>query len=205
MQTVAKTTNYPYTAIGYLQMENKKGEMWGCTAALIGPKTALTAANCLYNHARARRLAREGGVLAGGQRRGQDPYGGFDYDTNMSSRAYVTEYNGNYDSIWQYDIGLVTFKDPIGDSLGWLGYTGSDIGDFQGNSSAITTTSPRFTMWRSTCNVLAENISQGRHRPRLRFHQRHAMERRSIITTRAPRAAWWSASTSGLPATPTGR
>ena len=44
--------------------------------------------------------------------------------------------------------------------LGWLGYTANDIGDFQGNLVGYHDDKPRFTMWRSTCNMLAENISQ---------------------------------------------
>ena len=157
---VAKTTTYPYSAIGYLQMETAKGEVWSCTAALIGPKTAITAANCLYNH------GEQGGwrdkvvfwPAVNGE--GNAPYGGFDYDTEYVFQAYITDYKDNYDSIWQYDLGLVTFKDPIGDSLGWLGYTGNDIGDFQGTLVGYHDDKTPFTMWKSTCNVLAENISQ---------------------------------------------
>ena len=119
-------------------METKKGEVWSCTAALIGPKTAITAANCLYNH------AEEGGwrdkVVFWPAVNGEDnaPYGGFDYDTEYVFQAYITDYDGTYDGIWQYDLGLVTFKDPIGDSLGWLGYTGNDIGDFQGTAGRLS-------------------------------------------------------------------
>jgi V8-like Glu-specific endopeptidase len=156
---ISKTTTYPYTAIGYLQMENKKGEVWSCTAALIGPKTAITAANCLYNH------GEDGGwrekVVFWPAVNGEDnaPYGGFDYDTEYVFQAYITDFDGSYDGIWQYDVGLVTFKDPIGDTLGYLGYTGEDIGDFQGTLVGYHDDKPAFTMWKSTCNVLAENIS----------------------------------------------
>jgi V8-like Glu-specific endopeptidase len=158
---VSNTTTYPYTTIGYLQMENKKGEVWSCTAALVGPKTVLTAAHCLYNH------QEEGGwrdkfvfwpAVSG---ENNVPYGGFDYDTAYVFQAFITDYDGTYDAVWRYDIGLLTFKDPIGDSLGWLGYTtGENTGDFQGNLVGYHDDKPAFTMWRSTCNVLAENVSQ---------------------------------------------
>ena len=77
--------------------------MWSCTAALIGPKTAITAANCLYNH------AEEGGwrdkVVFWPAVNGENnaPYGGFDYDTEYVFQAYITDYDGTYDGIWQYD------------------------------------------------------------------------------------------------------
>ena len=85
--------------VGYLQMGDKKGEVWSCTAALIGPKTAITAANCLYNH------AEEGGwrdkVVFWPAVNGENnaPYGGFDYDTEYVFQAYVTDYDGTYDGI----------------------------------------------------------------------------------------------------------
>ena len=66
------------------------------------------------------------------------PYGGFDYDTEYVFQAYITDYDGTYDGIWQYDIGLVTFKDPIGDSLGWLGYTGERHRRFPGHPRRLS-------------------------------------------------------------------
>lgn len=158
---VSNTTQYPFSTIGYLQMENKKGEVWSCTAALIGPKVALTAGHCLYNH------AEEGGwrdkfvfwPAVNGE--SNVPYGGFDYDTAYVFQAFITDYDGTYDTVWQYDVGLITFKDPIGDSLGWLGYTtGETTGDFKGNLVGYHEDKPAFTMWRSACNVVAENTSQ---------------------------------------------
>ena len=48
---VTNATNFPFSTVGYLETTNKKGEVWSCTAAMIGPKLALTAASCLYDHA----------------------------------------------------------------------------------------------------------------------------------------------------------
>ena len=158
---ITNTAKYPFSTVGYLQMENKKGEVWSCTAAMIGPKTALTAAHCLYNH------AEQGGwrdkfvfwPAVNGENNA--PFGGFDYDTVYVFQAFITDYDGTYDAVWQYDVGLVTFKDPIGNSLlGWLGYTTNDIGDFQGNLVGYHDDKPFATMWRSACNILAENVSQ---------------------------------------------
>lgn len=157
---ITNATTYPYTTIGYLQMETQKGEVWSCTAAMIGPKTAITAANCLYNH------GEPGGwrenVVFWPALNGKDnaPYGGFDYDTEYVFQAYITDYDGTYDGVWQYDVGLVTFKDAIGEGLGWLGYNANDIGDFQGTVVGYHDDKEPFTMWKSTCNVIAENISQ---------------------------------------------
>jgi V8-like Glu-specific endopeptidase len=156
---VTNSTIYPYDVIGYLSMQNKKGEYWACTAAMIGPKTAITAANCLYNH------SEEGGwrdnVVFYPALNGEDnaPYGGFDVDTEYVVQAYITEFKKDYNDVWQYDLGLVTFKDDIGNSLGWLGYNSDDTGDFQGTVVGYQDDKPDFTMWKSTCNVIAENIT----------------------------------------------
>lgn len=158
---VSNTTKYPYTTIGYLQMENKKGEVWSCSAALIGPKTVLTAAHCLYNHQEPGGWRDKFVFWPAVNGESNVPYGGFDYDTAYVFQAFITDYDGTYDGVWQYDVGLLTFKEPIGDSLGWLGYTtGETTGDFQGNLVGYHDDKPAFTMWRSTCNVIAENVSQ---------------------------------------------
>ena len=47
---IANTKVYPFSAIGYLESKNAKGEYESCSATLIGPSTVLTAAHCLYNH-----------------------------------------------------------------------------------------------------------------------------------------------------------
>lgn len=158
---VSNTTQYPYSTIGYLQMENKKGEVWSCTATMIGPKVALTAAHCLYNHGEPGGWRDKFVFWPAVNGESNVPYGGFDYDTAYVFQAFITDYKGSYDNVWQYDVGLITFKDPIGDSLGWLGYTtGETTGDFKGNLAGYHNDKPAFTMWRSTCNVLAENTSQ---------------------------------------------
>lgn len=157
---VTNTKTYPYSTIGYLEMTNAKGEVWSCSAALIGPKTILTAGHCLYNH------DEEGGWRDGftfwPALNGENdvPYGGFEYDTAYVFEGFVTNYDGGYDSVWPYDIGLITLQQPIGDSLGWLAYWNyTDLGDFKGNLVGYHGDKTDFTMWRSTCDILAEGIS----------------------------------------------
>ena len=158
---ISKTTTYPYTTVGYLEMTNAAGEVWACSAALIGPSTILTAAHCLYNH------EEEGGWRDGftfwPALNGENdvPYGGFEYDTAYVFDGFISNYDGTYDAVWPYDVGLITLQQPIGDSLGWLGHWNyENLGDFQANLVAYHDDKPAFTMWRSACNVLAEDVTE---------------------------------------------
>jgi len=58
-----------------------------------------------------------------------------------------------------WDLGIITLKQPVGQNLGWLGYQNYDaLGDFAANIVGYPGDKPGGTMWRATCNVLAENI-----------------------------------------------
>jgi V8-like Glu-specific endopeptidase len=58
-------------------------------------------------------------------------------------------------------MALITLKDPIGDSLGWLGYYAYEtLGDFEANIAGYQGDKPQFTMWRSRCDVLTEKIEE---------------------------------------------
>src|SRR5262245_13642289 len=74
---VNNTKNYPYSAIGYLDIQdaNDPNTYYLCTAALIGPKTIITAASCLYQHDynSTREVAMAGGGKPGA---GNSPGGG---------------------------------------------------------------------------------------------------------------------------------
>ena len=84
-----------------------------------------------------------------------------------TTRAYVVQgfidnYQGYYGSVLPWDLGIITLKQPIGDNLGWLGYNNYEaLGDFTANIVGYPGDKPGGTMWRSTCNVLAENIGDG--------------------------------------------
>jgi V8-like Glu-specific endopeptidase len=158
---VTRSTTYPYTTVGYLEMENAAGEVWSCSAALIGPRTVLTAGHCLYAH------EEEGGwrdnfmfwpALNG---ESDVPFEGIVYETAYVFDAFITNYDGSYDAVWPYDIGVVTLAEPVGDTTGWLGYWNyADLGDFQANIVGYHEDKEWFTMWRATCNVIAENVRE---------------------------------------------
>lgn len=159
---VRNTTRFPFAAIGYLEMVDNQQQYYSCSAALIGPRTILTAAHCLYNHENNAEPWRDKftffPALSGEE---GAHFGGFEYDTAYVAQGFIDNYAGNYDSVWPYDLGVITLLEPIGDTVGWLGYAPyPEMGDFTANVVGYPFDKEPFTMWRSTCDVLTENITE---------------------------------------------
>lgn len=155
---VASTRTYPFSAVGYLEAEDADGDIWTCTAAVIGRYTVLTSGRCLYLHERGG-WHEDYAFFPGLNGENDVPFGGYVYEVAYVFDAFVTNYDGSFDAVWPYDFGIVQFAEPIGDHVGWLGYrTDPTLGDFQGNLAGYHDDKQEFTMWRSVCNVEAENV-----------------------------------------------
>lgn len=156
--TDADAQEYPFRAIGQVTYVTPKGPNY-CSASLIGPRTVLTAAHCLYRH--------EAGGWAGNiqfapARTGTSdaPFGIFNAETAYVLDGFIDNYQGTYGSVILWDMAVVILKEPIGDNLGWLGYRHyDDMDGFTTNITGYPADKPTRTMWLASCELAAQYIA----------------------------------------------
>ena len=158
--TVSQITNstvYPYSTINWMFGQDQKGDWFTCSAALIGPKTVLTAAHCVFDHD-------TGGwvqqmiFIPGALDAENAPFGTYDWDSVNILKGYIDNYDGeNYGSVMPWDMAVVTLTEAAGEQLGWMGFQVDAPGKWNAEMTGYPSDKPDGTMWESKCAITADN------------------------------------------------
>ena len=152
-QQVTDTSTYPAMTVGWLWTQDQKGNWATCSATLIGPKTVITAAHCVYDHD-------TGGwvqamtFIPGMSDAETAPYGQFDWANVNILKGFIDNYDGkNYGSVMPWDLAEIELQEDAGNQIGWMGFRVDDATDLKATLLSYPGDKPDGTMWQSTCDV----------------------------------------------------
>lgn len=154
-QRVLNTEVFPFRVVGMIEAKSPSGEFGICSAALVGPRTVLTSAYCLFSNEKG---WNEEFLFAPGADGFENmPMGAFEWDSAHIMEGFISQYDGTYDSIMIYDLGVLILKEPIGEQIGWLGFEAAPDGvSYRVNLAAFPLDrQPPGTMWHSNCDLAA--------------------------------------------------
>lgn len=111
---VTDTTTSPYNRVVKLYMTFSNGDTYPCSGSMVGPRTALTAGHCLFDHWNGLGWATSVEVVPA-KNDGSEPYG----STFSTSLSVSGEWQEDMD--YDHDWGLVNTTNHLGEITGWFG------------------------------------------------------------------------------------
>jgi V8-like Glu-specific endopeptidase len=155
---ITDASGYPDRVVGWLWSQASDDSWSTCTATLIGPFTAVTAAHCVYVHDKGG-WVKQMLFIPGVTDPESAPFGTFDWENVNILKGFIDNYDGtNYGSAMPWDLAVITLAEDAGNQLGWLGFRVDDASDWDASIIGYPGDKPDGTMWSNTCKIKADQF-----------------------------------------------
>ena len=155
---ITDASGYPDRVVGWLWSQASDDSWSTCTATLIGPFTAVTAAHCVYVHDKGG-WVKQMLFIPGVTDPESAPFGTFDWENVNILKGFIDNYDGtNYGSAMPWDLAVITLAEDAGNQLGWLGFRVDDASDWDASIIGYPGDKPDGTMWSNTCDIKADQF-----------------------------------------------
>lgn len=148
---VFNTTAYPWRTICKLEITAADGTTWGCSGAMIGPRTVLTNGHCVFMHDHGG-WAKQIRVIPG-KNGSSEPFGSAVSTFYHSVKGWTQSNSSNYD----YAVVVLPSSKKLGNVVGWMGLANLSYFSLLGlnvNNSGYPGDKPYGTQWWNANNIL---------------------------------------------------
>ena len=155
---ITDASGYPDRVVGWLWSQAQDDSWSTCTATLIGPFTAITAAHCVYVHDKGGWI-KQMLFIPGVTDPESAPFGTYDWENINILKGYIENYDGtNYGSAMPWDMAVITLAEDAGNQLGWMGFRVDDASDWDARIIGYPGDKPDGTMWSNSCKIKADQF-----------------------------------------------